>query len=428
MDRNILRQIIIDQREEQDVILKNEKIIERELLSVQKETLDSGIIKVISGIRRCGKSTFAHLLLKNKQFAYLNLDDERLIALKTNDLNKILEIFYEIYGQPQYILLDEIQNIPGWELFTNRLKRQGFNVIITGSNANLLSKELATHLTGRHIAVELFPFSFREYLDYQGIPFNSPLSTRERALIKRELSTYIETGGFPETLKKNIMPKIYLRALYSTIIEKDIVIRHGIRLVKTFKDIANYLLSNHSNLMSFNKLKNIYNLKSIHTAKDYASYLEESYLFFFLKKMAFKQGESHVAPRKTYCIDTGLINALSLKFSPEWGKIYENIVAVELLRRTSIQEANLYYWQGPNKNEVDFVVKKGLPVNQLIQVCYDSSHFDTRKREIRSLMSASRMLGCRDLLIITDNEEGTEKIKDRKIRFIPLWKWLLEKP
>ena len=425
MKKRDLKQVIIDQKEELKNIVKREKIIDREFLKTYKKNVSSEIIKVITGIRRCGKSIFSYQLLKDKVFAYINFDDERLITLETKDLNKILEIFHEVYGKFKYILLDEVQNIYGWELFVNRLKRQGFNLIVTGSNSKLLSKELATHLTGRHIALELFPFSFKEFLNYHDITIKPLLSTKEIGLIKRKFNEYIKTGGFPETLKDNIIPKTYLQALYSTIINKDVVLRHRIRFITTLKNIASYLITNHSNLMSFNKIKNIFDLKSTHTALNYVSYLEESYLFFFLKRLSFKKKVSLIANRKVYCIDTGLINTLGFKFSKDIGKLYENLVAIELLRKKSLNDLDIYYWQDIYKHEVDFVIKEGLKIKQLIQVCYNIEDYYTKKREMKSLIKASKELECNNLLIITEDKEGIETLEDKKIKYTPLWRWLL---
>jgi len=426
MEKRDIKQVIIDQKDELRDITKREKIIEREFLKTYKKNMVSDIIKVITGIRRCGKSIFSYQLLKNKNFAYINFDDERLISLETQDLNNILESFYEVYGDFKFILLDEVQNINGWELFVNRLKREGYNLIVTGSNAKLLSKELATHLTGRHVALELFPFSFREFLNYYDIDKKQLFSTKEIGLIKRKLEEYIKTGGFPEALKLSIIPRSYLQSLYSSIITKDVVLRHKIRFVKTLKDIANYLITNHSSLMSFNKIKNIFRLKTTQTALNYISFLEEAYLFLFIKRLTFKYKESLIANRKVYCIDTGLINALSFKSSMDMGKIYENLVAIELWRKRALEGIDIYYWQDIYKYEVDFVIKKGLKINQLIQVCYKLEDYNTRKREIKALLRASKELKCDNLLIITEDEEGEETFENKKIRYMPLWRWLLE--
>lgn len=427
MEPQAIRQIIIDQKNELRHYLKDEGIIEREVLPDYSKYTTSNLAKVIQGIRRCGKSTLSYQLLKEKKFAYVNLDDERFINLQAEDLNKILEIFYETYGKFKFILLDEVQNVYGWELFVNRLERQGYNIIVTGSNANLLSKELATHLTGRHIPLDLFPFSFREFLKYKGLRFDiKMLSTENIGTIKSNFNEYAKKGGFPEVLKKDSIAQSYLRVLYSTIIDKDVILRNKIKYVKTLKNIASYLISNYSSQVSFNKVKNIFNLRSIHTALNYVSYLEDSYLFFFLKRLSYKHRESLIANRKVYVIDTGLIKALSVKFSQDIGKLYENIVAIELLRKKALKEIDIYYWYDIYKNEVDFAIKRGLKIEQLIQVCYNISDYDTRKRELRSLLKASKELKCNNLLIICEDEEKIYKIDNKKILYIPLWKWLLK--
>ena len=422
-----IKQIIIDQKNELKDYALNEKLIQREALKIHGDHIKSPLIKVIQGIRRCGKSTLSYQLLKSENFAYVNFDDERLALLETNDLNKVLECLYEIYGKFKFILLDEIQNVDGWELFVNRLKRQGLNLIVTGSNAKLLSKELATHLTGRHISMELFPFSFREFLDYHGLKFNlKELTTKDKGLIKNKFNEYIIKGGFPEILKGNISPEQYLRSLYSTILTKDVVLRNRIKYVKTLKDISSYFMSNYSCQISFNKIKNIFNLKSIHTAMNYVSFLEEAYLFFFLKRLSYKYKESLIANRKNYVIDTGLINSLSVKSSRDIGKLYENLVAIELLRRSSLDGQEIYYWYDAQKREVDFVVKEGLKIKQLIQVCCNISEIGTKKREVGALLKAGKELRCNSLLIITDDLENEERVVGKKIKQVPLWKWLME--
>ena len=430
MDYSTLKQIIIDQKEELNSIFEKEKIIDREVLSLSKYKtfLKSGLIKIVTGPRRAGKSVLCCQLIKNKNFAYINFDDETLAGLKTEDLNLILKAFYEIYKDPEFILLDEVQNIERWELFVNRLKRQGFNLIVTGSNAKLLSKELATHLTGRHFSLELYPFSFREFLKFYNIEYQQGYpTTRQIALIKRELEKFLLTGGFPESLKES-SPKKYLSSLYSTILTKDVVLRHKIRLIRTIKEFSNYLISNFSCQITFNKLKNIFNLKSIHTAQNYFSFLEESYLLFLIERFSFKLKEKVTAPRKVYVIDQGLINAVSFGSSKNIGRLYENLVAVELMRRKAFSpDSEIYYWQDYSGKEVDFIVKEGLKIKQLIQVCYDIGNYDTKIRQLKSLIKADKEMRAKgsNLFVITSDYEGEEKFENKIIKFIPLWRWLL---
>jgi len=426
MEKSKLRKAIIDQREEIELLSSRTKIIERSCFEKYKAYTESAQVKVIMGVRRCGKSILSYQLLKDKPFAYINFDDENLANLTAEDLNDVLEVFYEVYGDFKYILLDEIQNIAGWELFVNRLQRQGFNAIVTGSNAHLLSRELSTHLTGRNITLKLFPFSFREFIKYHGVVVKNAdlLSTKERGLLKKKLEEYISVGGFPEVVKDPANKKAYLQSLYSDILNKDIIIRYKIKFSKTLREIANSFMSNTASHVSFNKIKNMFNLKSVHTALNYLSFLEESFLFFLVPRFSYKAKERVIATRKIYAIDTGMIGALSVSFSRNIGKIYENMVFLELAGRMTLSE--IYYWQDIYQNEVDFVVKEGRNINELIQVCYDTGNYDTKKREVSALLKSGKELKCRKLTIITDDYEALESAGGRKIKFIPLWKWLLE--
>lgn len=428
MNVNEIRTIISDQREEIQRIFTEENIIEREFLDTWKRSIGSNLIKVVTGIRRSGKSVFSFQLLNKKKYAYINFDDERLVGLKPADLNMILEAFYQLYGDFKYIFLDEIQNIEGWELFVNRLKRQGFNVVVTGSNAKLLSKELATHLTGRYIGIEIFPFSFREFLTFENFDMtnNDLYSTRKKSLLIKKLREYITHGGFPEAIKDKELSKSYLPTLYSTILTKDVISRYKINYVTTLKEISNYLISNFSKYITFNKIKNNYNLKSPHTSKKYVSYLEESYLFFLLDKFSFKYKEVTASPKKVYAVDTGIINVMAFASSENFGRLMENLIAIELMRKKAFNPlSEIYYWKDYQQKEVDFVLKKGPKVEQLIQAVYASSPDEIDKREYVALIKASKELQCNNLLMITWDYEAKETLDGKKIEFIPLWKWLL---
>ncbi|MFH1682281.1 MAG: ATP-binding protein [Candidatus Woesearchaeota archaeon] len=417
------KRILADQKQELEDRSQREKLIERENFSYFHTLASSNLIKVIIGVRRCGKSTLAAQLLGD--FAYINFDDERLSSLKTEELDSLLEAAYQIYPEFKVLLLDEIQNIESWELFVNRLKRQGLNIIVTGSNANLLSKELATHLTGRHVTLELFPFSFKEFLKYKGIKIETE-TTKGISQVKKELSVYLTSGGFPETLTE-VEPKTYLQSLYSTILLRDVLTRYKVRYVKTFKDLANYVLSNFSREISFNKLKKMFRLGSDHTAKNYLGFLEETYLIFLIEKFSYKKKESLLGPRKVYTIDTGLIKAVSFQFSEDRSHLYENVVALGLLRKKSVNpDLEIYYWKNQQQEEVDFLVREGLKVRQLIQVCCDLSREETKQRELRALFKASQELECKDLLVITEDYEAEETVEGKKIKYTPLWRWLLQ--
>ncbi len=424
-----LKEIVADQKEVVDKEIKDQKIIKREFREPCKYLSETDLIKVITGVRRCGKSIFAHQLFQNKPYAYINFDDERLSKIKTDELNDVLKAFYELYGEVENIVLDEIQNVPGWELFANRLKRMGKNLVVTGSNASLLSKKLATHLTGRHISIELFPFSFREYLAYEGINFSKDdfYSTKKVSEINHNLNKYLELGGFPEILKYKNAKEQYLSALFSTILTKDVIIRYNIKYKADIKEIAFYLLSNISDTTTFSAMKNISEFKSTHTAKNYISYLEDAYLFITTSKFSYKKKEIERSPKKVYVIDTGLANVLGFKFTEKYGKIIENAVAIELCRRKSINpRIEIYYWKDYHQREVDFILKEGIEIKELIQVCYDIRRYETKKREINALLIASQELRCNKLLIITWDFEGEEETGGKKVSYIPLWKWLLK--
>lgn len=419
-----LAYIIEDQRNDIDGELKKKRIIPREAETHFKEALNSKLIKVITGIRRCGKSVLVYNTLKNSNFAYINFDDERLYALESD---KILPAFYEIYGgDVKLLFLDEIQNMERWELLVNRLHRAGFNLYITGSNAKLLSKELATHLTGRHLKIELQPFSFSEYLKAKG--FNEEINTTKgRTKLKLELKRYIQSGGFPEVIMENENPGLYIRELYSNIIEKDIISRHSIEHKKTFRELAISLISNTGRSISYNKLKNQYKLGSEHTIKNYLLYLEEAYLLFVLNRFSHKIIEIEKSDKKIYATDIGFVTHLSISSSQDYGQNYETLVAITLFgKKYFTPRMEVYYWKSSLQEEVDFVVKEKRKVSQLIQVCYNLDNYDTKNREIKALLKASDELKCNNLLVITDEKEAEERINDKRIKYIPLWKWLLK--
>lgn len=423
-----IKSVIADQKEEIERVFRKERIIEREFLDMCRPLMESDLIKVITGVRRSGKSVFSLELLGGRDYGYINFDDERLIGIKTSDLNLVLQAFYELFGELKFVFLDEIQNIEGWELFVNRLKRAGLNVLVTGSNAKLLSRELATHLTGRHAPIEMFPFSFREFLLFAEFKAarKAFYSTKQKAFLIRKLQEYLELGGFPEVLKERENAKIYLATLYSTILTRDVVSRQRIKFIRTIREISNYLVSNFSKPITFNKIKNIFDLKSAHTSKNYISYLEESYLIFLLGKFSFKHKEVLASPKKVYAIDTGMVGALGFKSNENFGRLIENMVFIELARKRVLGRfQEFFYWKDYTGKEVDFVIKEGLKVKQLIQVTYASGRSEIEKRETVSLIKASEELRCNNLLILTWDFEGEEKIKGKKIIYTPLWKWLL---
>ncbi len=423
MEMDTLKLVINEQRDEIERKLKEENIIERE----PQQAVDAEKIRqvmVITGVRRCGKSTLAHLLLRNLQYAYINFDDERLETMQTSDLNKILEAFYQLYGNVRFLIFDEIQNVPKWELFITRLQRSK-NVIITGSNSKLLSGELATHLTGRHVDIFLLPFSFGEFLSFRRVSYD-PYLTKDRAKIRNCLKEYVVRGGFPEGDDPN-----YVRSIYNDILTKDILFRHSVKFKSTFKELSRLAISGFSNELTYSSLKNAVGVKSVHTVKNYLSMLEEAFLVFSLPKFSFRFKEQMREPKKFYVVDNGLITALGFRLSENIGRLYENTVFMELKRRQGLRpDLELFYYKNVQGHEVDFVVKEGAKVAQLIQACYTLEGEETRKRELRALLHASKHLKCKNLLVITDDYDAEETVSwfgiKRKIRFMPLWRWLLE--
>lgn len=428
MNRDEIKSILADQRQERSNLLARDRIIRREQLDFWKDYPETNLVKVIMGVRRSGKTIFSYLLLGGDECGFVNFDDERLAFLNRESLNDLLEGLYETYGKLDCLLLDEIQNVEGWELFINRLQRKGIKVLVTGSNANLLGRELSTHLTGRFLQMELLPFSFREFLLW-GEWGGDGVTTEGRANLKKQLNDYLDLGGFPEVVRNPEVKHTYLSNLYSSIISKDIVNRHNIRYGRTFRELATNVISNYSNLITYNKLKNVHGLKSVHTVKNYVNYLAEAYLIYILEKYSPKVKEVLNSPKKVYTVDTGLASTIALSTTPNRGRIIENLVFLELIRWKSTDPLlELYYWKDYQNHEIDFVVKRGTGVRKLMQVTHVSSIHDLEKRELRSLKKGSELLGCDDLTVITWDLGGQQELEGKKIKLVPLWKWLLVTP
>jgi len=384
--------------------------------------LRDGMIKVITGPRRAGKSFYAmHLLQQAGPFGYVNFDDERLVGLDNYD--EIINGLDSVYGSPDLILFDEIQNLQRWELFLNRLQRQGRLLVVTGSNANLLSSELSTHLTGRHLAAAVFPFSFGEYL--------KALGREQTAAEKAEsLFSYAADGGYPEPLLKRTDRGNYLRTLLQATIYKDIIRRFNIRGVQGIEDLALYLMSNVGRQYSLKALSEVTKCRSPRTIEKYMGYLREAYLVFDLRRFSFKVRDQIRSPGKIYCTDSGMAVSAGFRFSPDRGALYENLVAGRLKQGELAGRVSIFYWKGGQNEEVDFVVKEGPRVTRLIQVCADVSNERTLKREMRSLLWASQELGCDDLLLLNERFDRVETISwhgiEKRVRILPLWHWLSE--
>jgi len=430
MEKNKLKQLIIEHKER---FLSSENLVKRENQEIIKSYIKQKETIIITGVRRSGKSSLMRLISNDiiKEYdvpldniLYLNFEDERFIDFSHNDFEPLYETFIELYHPhgKKYIFLDEIQNIKGWERWVNRLYEfEDIKIFITGSNATLLSSEIATALTGRNRQLTCYPFSFREFLTLRGYKFNQKdVYLREkRVRIKNLFKEYIELGGFPEVLKNkdNTLLEQYLK----DIVYRDIIARYNIRNVKEIRELILFLSSNISTTHSYKNLKELIEVKSLNTVKNYLEILENVYLFFCIDLFDFSIKRQIYNPSKIYSIDSALSSSVAFRFSQDSGHIYENFVFVELLRRNK----EIFYWKSKRGKEVDFLIKKGLKIEEAVQVSITLAEYRTKQREVDGLLDASRELNVKNLLIITEDEEGEEKIGKTKIRVIPLWKWLL---
>jgi len=421
----MVKNIIYQQKEERDSLL-NQDYIERLDVSVKAEYLSTGLIKLITGPRRAGKSVMSLQLLKDENFAYLNFDDDLL--LKHFDENAVIQSLNEVYSGYRYLVLDEIQNLKDWELWVNKLYRRGVNLIVTGSNAKLLSHEMATSLTGRYVQVEVFPFSFVEVLRFHkvSLPGQHVFTPQILGNILNYLNNYLLNGGFPEIVLNPFIVKNYLSSLFDSVLLKDIMRRFQIRHSQRLYDLSNYLLANYTNTYSYNQLKTDLNFNSVPTVQKFVGYLSEPYLFLNLTRYTNKIKTQQKSPKKSYIIDNGFIKARSFELSPNWGRLLENVVFIELLRRRYKPELDLFYYRTRNNREIDFVCRKGHKVEQLIQVSYDITNPKTLKRELTALSEASSELDCTNLLLITWDKEEVVRKNDSNIQLKPAFKWLCE--
>lgn len=413
MDQSKLQEIIIDQNK---VFQKKDSGLERNL--IDNKFIKSNRIIVISGVRRSGKSTLLkQISLKLNNFFYINFDDERLINFTVEDFNNLL-ILWNKNHYSKNILIDEIQNINSWERFVRRVHDEGYKLFITGSNAKLLSSELGTHLTGRYQKIELYPFSFKEIIIYNGLPIKIDYSSEEKSKILKLFDRYINFGGFPEYIKYNYREQDYLKRVYEDIIYRDIITRFGIKEVKSFRELSNYLLTNISKQVSYNSLKNILGIKTTMTVRSFVSYLEESYLFFEMFKYDFSLKKQYVSEKKIYCIDIGMRNNVSFHFSEDRGRLLENIVFLELKRRGE----DLFFYK--NKKECDFVIQKQNKISEAIQVTEKMSKTN-EKREFDGLIEVMEQFNIKEGLILTEYESQKIIVSNKNIQIMPIWQWLL---
>ncbi len=387
--------------------------------------LKSKLAQVVIGVRRSGKSTLCRKVLREAgvKTAYINFDDERLEGLHREDLNNILEALYIVCGEFQYLLLDEVQNVDGWPLFVNRLLRQNMHLIVTGSNAKLLSNELATHLTGRHHKIELYPFSFQEYAAYQQIDTTS-YTTKAQALCKSGLNKYMMQGGFPELLSENDSQD-YIMGLLDAIIRRDITKRFKVRYPEVLQRLATYLIDTVAQEYNATTLAEHFGV-SDHTIDTYCGYLQEAFLLLAVHKFSYKSQE-RLRGEKLYVVDNAFISNRPNTFSTEnMGWRLENVVFVELLHRARKRYADVFYYRD-RTFEVDFIVAKSGVVEELYQVCYDMTSEKTRKREINSLLQGAKKFHCKNLTIITFSQSESIIQNEYTIQVVPATVWLTGK-
>jgi predicted AAA+ superfamily ATPase len=418
MDIQILKEIIREQKAVFEVE-DSKGFVEREALKKVSEFLKLPHTLVISGLRRSGKSTLLKQIHKNfygnEPVYYFNFEDERLIDFEVEDFNLLYETFIELFGKSQVFFFDEIQNVEGWEHFVRRMYDRGFKFIITGSNSSLLSRELGTKLTGRYVGLELYPFSFLEFLKFKGISFSKEPLTEERGLIKGAFNEYLEKGGIPEYLRFENAE--LLKTLYENILYKDILVRYGLGDEKALRELSLYLFSNYASEINYSKLQKLLGLGSANTVKSYIGYLENSYMVFTVPKYDFSLKKQIYSPKKVYAIDSAFINLISFKFSRDRGKMLENLVFLELKRRN----LKLYYHR--SRQECDFIVTENERYVEAIQVTMALN--GNREREYNGLLEALEAYGLDRGLILTEGDEFEETVQGKKIKVRPIWKWLM---
>lgn len=414
-----MKNIILNQRKERDELLSRTYLTRRSSQSVDT-LLNSHFIKLITGPRRVGKSTQALQMLRDKKFAYLNFDSQSL--LDNWNANLVMRMLDDVYPGYEFLLLDEVQNLDAWDLWVSELYRQGKNLVITGSNAKMLSSEMATVLTGKYIQVEMLPFSLEEFFDWHKL-----FSHRQNGESDIELSVlmddYLRNGGYPEVVAARQLTYSYLDTLFDSIVWKDVAQRHKVRNISDLNNLAIYLVSNFCNSVSANELTQELGFASVNTTKKFMDYLHEPYLFYYLPRYNNKLKLMKKAPQKVYLVDNGFVAAKAFALSDNLGRLLENQVFIELVRRGYDTDKTLFYYHSRNDKEVDFVLRKGPRIERLVQVCYDMSSPKTEKRELESLIECAGELNCSNLTIVTNNEERTIKKGDYTVEVVPISKF-----
>ena len=414
MNKDLLRLVIYEQREHA-IPLGIKRDIDPRLIECPE-------ILIITGVRRCGKSVLMQQIRsrQTEKDYYLNFDDERLINFNVEDFQMLTEVFAEDFGRQKTFYLDEIQNVKGWERFVSRLYNEGCKIFITGSNARLLSRELGTHLTGRHVSWELYPFSFREYMSFKDVKIRREdfHTTQGKALLARQLQDFLKEGGFPQYIQSR--NDNYLSSLYTDIIYKDIIVRNNINQEQAVKEMMYYLASNATHRYTYNSVAKAVNIKSPDTVKSYIGFIEDTYLVRQINKFDYSAGLQTRSPKKIYFIDNAIIHKIGFNATENLGNSLENAVAVELMRR----HLEFYYYE--DKQECDFIVRQQGSVTQAIQVTVSLQNERTRNREIKGLLAAMDCFSLNEGTIVTLDEQSEWTTETgQHVRVLPLWRWLL---
>ncbi len=387
------------------------------------------IIPII-GFRRVGKTFLLFSLAKKvgkENTIYINFEDER-IPRKGLSFQDFYQALKEIAGEKKVILLlDEIQEIPNWNRWLRTLNDiSNYFIFVSGSSSKLSSKEIPTELRGRTLTINLYPLSFKEFLSFKG---KDPEKIPKSSILK-ELKEYLKFGGLPEVVLSEEGKKyLLLDEYFSTFITRDVFERYNIKNKEVMRALIRILFnSTYITISRLHKTLKSLNLRiGKNTLANYLFYLSQTFLIDFVEIISPSIKNTLQAPRKVYFVDNFLISKYSSKFSENYGRLMENVVFLELKRRQNKNPLlEIFYWKDYQQKEVDFVIKEGLKVKQLIQVCYDISDIETKERESKALVKASDLLKCKNLLCITWDYEGEEKFKNKRIKFIPLWKWLLK--
>ena len=414
-----MKTIVLNQRKERDELLSRPYLTRR--ISQDSDTLlNSHLIKLITGPRRVGKSTLALLMLRDKNFAYLNFDSQQL--LDAWDASLVMRMLDDVYPGYDYLLLDEVQNLDAWDLWVSELYRQGKNLVITGSNAKMLSSEMATVLTGKYLQVEMLPFSLEELFDWHKLDLRH-LMPEQGAECKVLADDYLRNGGYPEAVASRQLVRSYLDTLFDSIVWKDVAKRHNVRNITDLNNLAVYLVSNFCNPLSANELAEELGLSSVNTTKKYMDYLHEPYLFYYLSRYNNKLKLMKKAPRKVYVVDNGFVAAKAFSVTENLGRLLENQVFIELVRRGYDTEKTMFYYRSRNDKEVDFVLRQGTHIERLVQVCYDMSSPKTEKREVDAIVECAGELKCDNLTIVTYDDERTIEKDGYKINIVPIAKF-----